>query len=40
MNIAVFCGSSLPHNKEIVEADAPQQDPAENLMHTYNIKGI
>jgi hypothetical protein len=22
MNIAVFCGSSMPHNKEIVEATA------------------
>ncbi len=22
LDISVFCGSSLPHNKEIVEADA------------------
>jgi hypothetical protein len=27
MHIAVFCGSSLPRNKEIVEAAAPQQTP-------------
>ncbi len=33
MHIAVFCGSSMPHNKEIVEAAAPKQNPAERLMH-------
>ncbi len=32
MNISVFCGASLPHNKEIVEAAAPRQIPAERLM--------
>jgi hypothetical protein len=33
MHIAVFCGSSLPHNKEIVEAAAKRQNHAEKLMH-------
>ncbi len=33
MHIAVFCGSSLPNNKEIVEAAASQQNHAEKLMH-------
>jgi len=33
MNISVFCGSSMPHNKEIVEAAASQQNHAEKLMH-------
>ena len=33
MHIAVFCGSSLPHNKDIVEAAASQQNHAERLMH-------
>lgn len=33
LDISVFCGSSLPHNKEIVEASASQQNHAEKLMH-------
>ena len=33
MHISVFCGASLPHNKEIVEAAASQQNHAEKLMH-------
>ena len=33
MNTSVFCGSSMPHNKEIVEAAASQQNHAEKLMH-------
>jgi hypothetical protein len=37
MHISVFCGSSLPRNKEIVEAAAPQQNHAEKLMYN-NIK--
>jgi hypothetical protein len=33
MHIAVFCGASLPRNKEIVEAAAPQQNPAVRMIH-------
>ena len=33
LDISVFCGASLPHNKEIVEAAASQQNHAEKLMH-------
>lgn len=33
LDISVFCGSSMPHNKEIVEAAASQQNHAEKLMH-------
>jgi hypothetical protein len=33
MNISISCGSSMPHNKEIVEAAVSQQNHAEKLMH-------
>ena len=31
MHIAVFCGSSLPRNKEIVEAAAPMRDENDRM---------
>ena len=37
MHIAVFCGSSLPRNKEIVEAAAVLADSNENRNNTMNI---
>ena len=37
MNIAVFCGSSMPRNKEIVEAAAVLADSNENRNNTMNI---
>ena len=37
MNIAVFCGSSLPRNKEIIEAAAPVSE-ANRLNRNNNTK--